>query len=72
MTHSNLSSEVVSRMLQVTRASWMQASTTPAAVLATSSRKLSSHRIAVQRIALNRRMPWGLQPTSRSAHLLER
>jgi len=71
MTNLNLSSEVVTRLLQVTRRSWMQSPSTPLAVFVPSSQKLSSHRIAVQRNALNKRMSWGLQPMARTARPLE-
>lgn len=65
MTDPNFSRDVVSRVLQVTRTSWAQTLAQPSVMPASPQRKLSSHRITVQQMALHRRMPWGLQPGTR-------
>lgn len=61
MTEPTLSRDVVSRVLQVTLTSWAQTLALPPVAQMPPSAKLSSHRITVQQMALNRRMPWGLQ-----------
>lgn len=71
MNDSDLSSAVVSHVLQVTRQSWTQTLAIPAVVHAPSSHKLSSHRLALQRTARNKRPPWGLQVASVTVHALE-
>jgi hypothetical protein len=66
MSDSNLSRKAVSRLLQVTRQSWMQTPSLPQAVLEPYPRPISSHRMAQQRKALQRHPVWGL-PTQSSA-----
>jgi hypothetical protein len=66
MNDSDLSREVVSRVLQVTQASWAQELPAPLPVKVFSSPRLSSHRAAGQRLAPNTRLSWGLQPVWRS------
>ena len=64
MTDSDLSSGAIRRLLQTTQTAWAQAPAATKAVVEPLPCKLSSHRITVQRMAMNRPAPWGLQAAS--------